>query len=62
MGTTSAGGRNNPVLLPVNNPYNNQHAIQIDCVRQEDLITIVNILELILDVYKVANVVGGMKY
>ncbi len=62
MGTNSAGGPNNPVLLPVNNPYNNHCGIQSYCVRQEDRITVVNILELILDVYKVANVVGGMKY
>lgn len=55
MGTPSAGGPNNLVLLPVNNPYDNQHAMQSYCVRQEDLITVVprmNILELILDVYE----------
>lgn len=50
MGTPSAGGPNNPVLLPVNNPYDNQHGMQSYCVRQEDVITVVpclNILELI---------------
>lgn len=59
MGTTSAGGPNNPVLVPVNNPYNNQRGIQSYCVRQENLITVMNILELILHVYDVAKVVGG---
>lgn len=50
MGTSSAGGPSNPVLLPVNNPYNNQHGMQSYCVRQEDLITVgpcMNIPELI---------------
>lgn len=68
MGTPSAGGPNNPVLLPVNNPYDNQqHGMQSYCVRQEDVITVVpcmNILELILAVYEfqVVNVVGETKY
>lgn len=67
MGTPSAGGPNNPVLLPVNKPYDNQHGMQSYCVRQEDLITVVpcmNILELILDVYEFqfVKVVGEIKY
>lgn len=65
MGTPSAGGPNNPVLLPVNNPHDNQHGMQSYCVRQEDLITVVpcmNILELILDVFQVVKVAGEIKY